>query len=227
MIRIVVSGSRGRMGKRILACAANDKRYEVSGAFDVGGDAQQEIAKGDVLIEFTTPDATRAHLALAARLKKAMVIGTTAVTDGDLEEMEAISAQIPIVYSPNMSVGVNVLFRLCEKVSAVLPQAYSVHLEEAHHVHKKDAPSGTAKRIAEIISRVRNIPYATIPIASKREGDVVGDHRVQFRSSTETLELFHRAHTRDTFAAGALAAAAFAAKKKKGFFTMTDVLNIS
>ena len=226
MIKIAVSGSEGRMGKRIIDLAGRDGELEVVSRFDVGTDPEPAIKRCDVLIEFTTPKATIEHVGMAEKAKKAVVIGTTALSDGDVKTIETCSKNIPIVFSPNMSVGVNMLFKLCEDAARILPGGYDVEMSETHHVHKKDAPSGTAKKLAQIVARKRGIEASGIPIESKREGEIVGDHSVTFDSPTETIELRHSAKTRDTFVMGAIAAAKFLKGKKNGLYTMRDVLGI-
>lgn len=226
MIKIAIAGSRGKMGKRIIGLAKKDKDVEVVSQFDIGVDPQPEIAKCDVLIEFTTPQATVEHTAIAGKLKKGVVIGTTALSEEDNGIIKKASKTIPVVMSPNMSVGVNLLFKLCRNGARILPSNYKVQMTEAHHVHKKDAPSGTAKKLAELISKERKGNAKDIPIESIREGEIVGDHKVIFDSETERIELLHSAKTRDTFAAGAIKAAKFLKGKKNGLYTMYDVLGI-
>lgn len=226
MIKVAVAGSNGRMGKRIINLTEKDKEIEVVSKFDIGVDPEPQIAKCDVLIEFTTPRATVEHTIIAEKLKKGAVIGTTALSQDDNNIIKKASANIPIVISPNMSVGVNLLFKLCQDAARILPIDYKVEVAEAHHVHKKDAPSGTAKRLAELISKERKEETSNIPIESIREGEIIGDHKVIFDSETEKIELLHSAKTRDTFAAGALAAVKFLKDKKNGLYTMCDVLGM-
>ncbi len=224
MIKIAVSGSEGRMGRRIIALAGKDRDIEIVAKFDVGGDAEQEIRKCDVLIEFTTPQATVEHVRIAEKLNKAMVIGTTALSDEDIGIIKKASGKIPIVQSPNMSVGVNLLFKLAKDAARVLAPEYRIEMTETHHVHKKDAPSGTAKKLAEIVAKERGADASSVHIESKREGEVVGDHSLVFDSPTEKIELAHSAKSRDTFVAGAVTAAKFLKGKKAGLYTMQDVL---
>ena len=226
MIKVAVAGSNGRMGKRIINLTEKDKEIEVVSKFDIGVNPEPQIAKCDVLIEFTTPQATVEHTIISEKLKKGVVIGTTALSQDDNNVIKKASANIPIVISPNMSVGVNLLFKLCQDVARILPIDYKVAMTEAHHVHKKDAPSGTAKRLAELISKERKEETSNIPIESIREGEIVGDHKVIFDSETEKIELLHSAKSRDTFAAGALAAVKFSVGKGNGLYTMHDVLAI-
>lgn len=226
MLKIAISGSHGKMGKSIIALAEKDKGVKVVSKFDIGAEAEPEIGKCDVLIEFTAPQATVEHIAAAKKLKKAVVVGTTGLSPEQSAAVKKASKDIPIVISPNMSVGVNLLFKLCQDAARILPDEYKISVREVHHVHKKDSPSGTAKRLADLIAAERKISAGEIPIEAVREGEVVGDHRVAFDSETETIELFHSAKARDTFAAGALKAAKFLAGKKNGLYTMRDVLGI-
>lgn len=227
MIKIAVSGSQGKMGRRIIDLAKKDKELKVTAAFDIGANPEPEIAKCDVLIEFTAPMVTVEHVRIAEKLKKGVVIGTTALSDEDNKVIRRASKATPIVISPNMSVGVNLLFKLCEDSARILPADYKVKMTEAHHVHKKDAPSGTARKLAELLSKERKEKIEDIPIESIREGEIVGDHRIIFDSQTERIELLHSAKTRDTFVAGALKAAKFLKGRKNGLYTMRDVLEIN
>jgi 4-hydroxy-tetrahydrodipicolinate reductase len=222
MIKICVSGSEGKMGSRIIDLAKEDPELEVAAGFDLNGDAELGITAGECLIDFTTPAATMVHLALCEKLKKPIVIGTTGLSEEEKARIKEASSHIPVVVSPNMSVGVNLLFRLIAEASKVLGEEYEVNIVEAHHTEKKDAPSGTAKEIAKIIKEVRG--DVEIPIDSVREGEIVGEHTVTFESDVDLLEITHSAKTRDIFAKGALKAAKFAAGKKSGLFTMKDVL---
>jgi len=226
MIKVAVSGSEGRMGKRIISLAEKDKDVEVAARFDIGADPGPEIKKCDVLIEFTSPQATLEHVKAAEELNKAMVIGTTALSDEDNSAIRKASKKIPIVLSPNMSVGVNLLFKLCQDAARILPEDYRITMTEAHHAHKKDAPSGTAKKLAQIVAKERDAGSSSIPIESIREGEIVGDHKLTLDSPTEKIELAHSAKTRDTFAAGAIKAAKFLQGRKNGLYTMQDVLGM-
>lgn len=244
MVRLVVSGIAGRVGGRIGALALKDREFKIVGALEaegnalVGTDIGEALGIGntgvkvasdfnkiarecDVLIEFTFPEPTMQHLNIARRNNVRMVIGTTALSPQQIDEIKKASRDIPIVFSPNMSVGANLLFKLAEEASSALSKDYKVEIVEAHHKHKKDAPSGTAKRLGEAVKKVRgDMP----PIKSIREGEIVGDHSVIFSGGAETVELAHRAHSRDTFAKGALDAAKFVASQKKGLYSMYDVI---
>lgn len=224
MTKICISGSKGKMGSRIIELAKDDSGLEVSGSFDMGDDAASNMESCDCLIEFTSPEATMEHLAMCEKKKKAIVIGTTGLSDDQKKAVEEASAKIPVVFSPNMSVGVNLVFKMASDAARVLGKDYAASIVEAHHVQKKDAPSGTAKEIARIIKDAGSAPE--VPIESVREGEIVGEHTVTFESDTDVIEITHSAKTRDIFAKGALTAAKFAAGKKSGLYTMQDVLGL-
>lgn len=225
MIKICVSGSEGKMGSRIIDLAKEDAELNVAGQFDIKGDAEESIKGCDCLIEFTIPKATIEHLAICEKNKKAMVIGTTGLSEEDKAKIKEASANIPIVFSPNMSVGVNLLFKLINDASKVLGAEYEISILEAHHEQKKDAPSGTAKEMEKIVKAVKG-KDTDVAISSIREGEIVGEHTITFESDTDLIEITHSAKTRDIFAKGALAAAKFLEGKKNGLFTMKDVLGL-
>ncbi len=244
MLRLVISGIAGRMGKRIGVLASGDKEVKIEGAIElpenpvIGSDIGEiigigRIGKGigsdfaktagacDVLIEFTSPSATMQHLEIARRDKAGMVIGTTGLSAEEIQTIKGASSEIPIVLSPNMSIGANLLFKITDIAARTLSRDYKVAIVEAHHAKKKDAPSGTAKRLGEAVSKARGeMP----PIESIREGDIVGDHIVTFTGKEERVELKHSAFSRDAFARGALKAAKFLKDKRSGFYTMHDVI---
>jgi len=224
MVKICVSGSKGKMGERIITLAKDDSGLEVSGAFDMGDDASSAVEGCDCLIEFTSPEATMEHLALCAKLKKAIVIGTTGISVADQAKIKEASKDIPVVFSPNMSIGVNVLFKIVKEAARALGSEYNIEIIEAHHVHKKDAPSGTAKELDRVIKEVKG--DIRIPIESVREDEIVGEHTVTFDSPLDILEITHSAKTRDIFAKGALTAAKFLSGKKSGLYSMKDVLGL-
>ena len=224
MVKIAVSGSNGKMGARIIELAKEDADLEVSGAFDVDGDAQNAIKGCDCLVEFTSPKATIEHLAICAKFKQAMVIGTTGLSEDDKKKIKEASANIPVVLSPNMSAGVNILFKLVEDASKALGGEYEISILEAHHAEKKDAPSGTAKELERIVKAA--LPDSDVAVSSVREGEIVGEHTITFESDLDLIEITHSAKTRDIFAHGALLAAKFVAGKKSGMFTMKDVLGL-
>ena len=190
----------------------------------VEADARAAMGKGDVLIEFTMPDVTVGHVQLAQELRKPMVIGTTGLSETQQATLRTVSKTIPIVFSPNMSLGVNVLFELAQLAVQRLGSGYDVEVVESHHHTKKDAPSGTAKRLAEVIAAARKQPADHIPVHAVRAGDIVGDHTVILAGPSERLELTHRAHNRDVFARGALKAAQFVVKQQPGLYDMSHVL---
>lgn len=224
MIKICVSGSKGKMGSRIIALSRDDTKIKLVGEFDIGIDPEPFIKQCDCLIEFTTPQATIEHLVLCERHKKSMVIGTTGLSDSEKEKVKIASSKIPIVFSPNMSIGVNLLFKMVNVASRVLGSEYSIKIDEAHHIHKKDAPSGTAKELARIIKEIR--VGVDIPINSIREDEIVGDHTITFESPLDTIKITHNAKTRDIFAKGALEAARFVVGKPPRLYTMQEVLGI-
>ncbi|MBL7156956.1 MAG: 4-hydroxy-tetrahydrodipicolinate reductase [Candidatus Omnitrophica bacterium] len=231
MVKIVVSGAQGRMGKRITSLAEKDSDLEVVAGVELKANPEENIVsdlnliKNDYncIVEFTTPAATIEHVKMAAKLKKAMVVGTTGLSDKDVKVIREASKTIPIVFSPNMSVGVNVLFGLIEKAAGILGKEYTASIKEAHHIHKKDKPSGTAKFMAKIAKE--KLGDVDIPTESIRKGEIVGDHDITFESEVDTLKISHSAKTRDIFALGALKAAKFVVKKKKGLFSMRDILS--
>lgn len=237
MIKLAISGSLGKMGQRIFKLAEFNKEFKVvsllerKGHSDIGlkvgslqvTDNPDSIKDSDVLIEFTSAQATMAHLEVCLKYKKAIVIGTTALTSQQKSEIEKASEKIPVVLSPNMSVGVNLLFRLVKEATSKLSDKYKVTITEAHHVHKKDVPSGTAKKLGEIIQEGGRQELGDIK--SIREDEIPGDHEVCFESDEDIIKLSHSAKTRDIFAQGALVAAKFIAIKKSGLFDMQNILN--
>lgn len=224
MIKICVSGSRGKMGSRIAQLAKEDSGLELSGTFDIDEECEGLIEGCDCLIEFTTPQATLEHLALCEKHNKAIVIGTTGLSGAEKDKVKEASAKIPVILSPNMSIGVNLLFKMVSDAAKVLGQEYDVSIVEAHHVHKKDAPSGTAKELERIVKEKKN--DVQIPIESIREDEIVGEHTITFDSPLDTIEITHSAKTRDIFARGALEGVKFIVKKKHGLFTMKEVLGL-
>ncbi len=266
MIRTIVSGANGKMGRRICALMEQDNELELVGAIehkespeignDIGvicgigkkdvelqSDLEYIIDKGEVIIDFSTPEATLSHVRIAAENEKAIVVGTTGLTDKEIEEIRRLSVRIPIVLAPNMSLGVNILFKLVEDVAKVLGEDYDIEIVEMHHRFKKDAPSGTALKLAEhaangIGEKLEDVACygregligerkkKEIGVMSLRGGDVVGDHTVVFAGLGERLELTHKATSRDTFALGALRAAKWVIDKLPGFYNMQDVLGI-
>jgi len=263
-VKVVVCGALGRMGRRIIELALQDRDVEVVGgvehpdcipSIDLGKALGKEELKGkpltsrleellpytDVVIEFSgNPTAAVGHTELTTLEKKAIVIGTTGFTKQEVEQVKEFSKNAPVLLSPNMSLGVNLLFKLVEIAARVLKDKnYDVEVMEIHHRFKKDAPSGTAMKLAEILSETlerKNVVFGRkgesprredeIGVMALRGGDVVGDHTVYFLGFGERIELTHRATSRDTFAKGAVEAAKWIKGKEPGFYTMFDVLGL-
>ncbi len=265
-IGLIICGAAGRMGGRIISCAGSEPDLKIVGAVDrpghpdLGRDAgelggagkigcpltdslAEVINGGDVVIDFSAPETAAENAATAAAAGKSLVVGTTGLGPEDERALRTAAEGIACVFSPNMSVGVNLLFRLVGETAEALGETYDVEIVEAHHRLKKDAPSGTAKKLAAAVAAAlqRDLSEAAvygregqvgertreeIGIHAVRAGDIVGDHTVIFSTPGERLELTHRAHSRDTFARGALRAARFAAAAGPGFYSMRDVLGI-
>ena len=237
MIKLGISGVCGKMGRRIFELASNDKEFELTLALEkkgtpmIGRDlGRLKISSSpdglfliDVFVDFTTPEATEANLDYVARYKKALVLGTTGLDDNQLKKVDEVSKVVPMVFSPNMSVGVNVLFALLPEIVKRLGPDYSIEIVEAHHRAKKDAPSGTAKKFGQILAEATK---REIPTHAIRLGDIVGDHTIIFCGNSERIEIKHQAHSRDLFALGALRAAKWVMGKPAGLYSMQDVLKI-
>lgn len=235
MIKLGITGVCGRMGRRIFDLASKDHDFDITLALEkkgtpvIGKDwgaikvssSQDGIFLIDVLVDFTVPEATCATLDYVARYKKAVVIGTTGIPDDGLRKIEEVSRVVPVVFSPNMAVGVNVLFSVLPDLVKRLGPEYGIEIIEAHHKGKKDAPSGTAKKLHEVLTLASG---KDIPTHSVRLGDIVGDHTVVICGNSERIEIKHQAHTRDLFALGALKAAKWVANKPAGLYSMQDVL---
>jgi 4-hydroxy-tetrahydrodipicolinate reductase len=243
MTKIIITGSKGRMGQALIACAARIPELEVVGAVDQGDDLAAIIGKCDVVIDFSFHSATLGVAELCAKHKKAVVIGTTGHSKEEKAEIEKRKAEIPMVIATNFSTGVNTLFWLTRKAAEILGPAFDLEVVEMHHRLKKDAPSGTATTLLEILANVRKLQLEEalrhgregivgertqneIGIHAIRGGDVVGDHTVIFANNGERVELTHKASSRDTFANGALRAAQWLVKQKAGLYDMQDVLGL-
>ena len=263
MTKIAITGAAGRMGRRIAYLAHDDQRFEVVSAMEMAGHeamgtdmgllcgagtmglAVSETLQGapDVIMDFSMPDGTLHWLAQARERGVAMVIGTTGLTESQLAAVADAASQIAIVMAPNMSVGVNLLFKLAGEVAKALGADYDIEITEAHHRFKKDAPSGTALGLAKSICDATGKEMAEtlvhgrggacprnpgeIGMHALRLGDMVGDHSVHFGNLGETVTLSHSAHTRDTFVRGALRAAEWVAGREAGLYNMLDVLGLS
>ena len=239
MVKIGIAGICGKMGRRIADLADRDADIKVVSGLEKEGDPSVgkkekgvivtsdpgEACEGiDCFIDFTLPGPTLAHMEVCREKGVPMVIGTTGVdTEGEQRIREAAKS-IPIVFSPNMAVGVNLLFNIVREAARVLGRDFDIKVDETHHVHKKDSPSGTAKMIARVI---REASGKEVPIEAFREGEVIGNHGIVFDGKFENLEIRHDAKSRDVFAAGALEAAKFLADKAPGFYSMADVLGLN
>lgn len=240
-LRILINGGKGRMGQAVAA-AANDLGAEITGAVDVGDDVAAGVAQCDVIIDFSSHHATRALLEIAVAHRKPVVLGTTGHPANEKQQLLALAANVPCVWAGNFSVGVNLLFALVRRAAAVLGSEYDAEVVEMHHRFKKDAPSGTAARLLEIILEERKLDVAAlrhgregitgerkateVGIHALRGGDVVGDHTVMFAALGERLELTHKASDRGIFARGALRAAQWISAQKPGVYDMQDVLGL-
>jgi len=265
-LRIGISGCAGRMGRMLVAEVAATEDCVLAGGIDApashdlgkdigelagigivglnaGSDMAALLAASDVVIEFSTPEATVAHLAFAAQAKKPLVVGTTGLDDKAQQALNAAAKAAPILWAPNMSLGVNWLLALVEHTARRLGDDYDIEIVEMHHRHKVDAPSGTALALGKAAAAGRNIDLAgrsqrvrdgitgarkrgDIGFATLRGGDNAGEHRVIFAAEGEMIELVHRATSRRVFARGAVAAAQFLARQKPGLYAMKDVLGI-
>ena len=265
MHKIAIAGASGRMGQMLIEAVHAADDCTLAGALDqvgsssVGSDAgafsgqstgvvitsdlQQGLQPSQFLIDFTRPEGTLAHLQVCRELGISAVIGTTGFTEAQKAEITRIAQDIAIMMAPNMSVGVNVTLKLLEMAAKALSTGYDIEIVEAHHRMKKDAPSGTALKLGEMVAEGVNRNLAEVGVYSRhgmigertdkeigiqtiRAGDIVGEHTVYFAGAGERLELTHRAHSRDNFARGAALAAAWVAGKPNGLYTMFDVLGL-
>ncbi len=243
MIRLLIHGAKGRMGQALIGCTAEDPELTVSAEVDAGDDFPAALRVSDAVIDFTHAPATAGVAEACSSAGKPLVIGTTGHTDEDRARISACAKVIPLVFAPNFSVGVNTLFWLTRKAAEILGPDFDLEVVEMHHRLKKDSPSGTARRLAEILADVRGLTYekdvlhgrvgmpgertrTEIGMHAIRGGDVVGDHTVIFANNGERLELTHKASSRDTFAKGALRAAKWACLQPAGLYDMQDVLGL-
>lgn len=262
-VRVGVAGAAGRMGRTLVSMCASDPGLVLAAALEhadsphlgadpgplagveatglaIGADAAAAVAKCDVLVDFTLPESTLQHVEVCRAAGRRMVVGTTGLGEG-VKALEAAGSDIAIVFAPNMSVGVNLCFRLVELAAQVLGEEFDIEIIEAHHRHKIDAPSGTALRLGEIVADTLGRDLAscavygregrtgardrkTIGFETIRAGEIVGDHTVMFAGAGERVEITHRAADRSTFAAGALRAARWIAAREPGVYDMFDVL---
>jgi len=266
MVKAIVTGAGGRMGGRIATLITQTNGIELAGAVEkeghpsIGKDIGERlglgklgvviedslsacIPKGDVVVDFSFHEASVEHLRMATEAKKAIVIGTTGFTPEEMTKIKDLAPKTRCVLTPNMSVGVNVMFKVLADVAKILGDDYDVEIIEAHHNLKKDAPSGTAIKMAEILSWslgrdlekdgvycrkgiIGERSPREIGIQTVRAGDIVGEHTVMFGGMGERLEFIHRAHSRDNFARGAIRAALWVVNRPNGFYDMQDVLGL-
>ncbi len=258
-IKVVIAGCGGRMGKTLLECIAQSDDLVLHGALEHAGspllgnvvasgvkitsDLEAALTGADALIDFTRPEGTMSHLTVCRKLGVSMVIGTTGLDAQQKAQLGAAAQDIGIVFAPNMSVGVNLVFKLLETASRVLSHGYDIEIIEAHHRHKVDAPSGTALGLGEVVARTLGRDLAqcavygregvtgerdpsTIGFATVRGGDIVGDHTVLYAGIGERIEITHKASSRATFALGALRAARYLTAHPAGLYDMQDVLEL-
>ncbi|HET8721483.1 MAG TPA: 4-hydroxy-tetrahydrodipicolinate reductase [Nitrospira sp.] len=266
MINVIVAGAAGRMGSRLIALIREGEAFTLAGAVEgkghraLGHDAGETAGVGkmgvpitddvaalldraEVVIDFSAPEATLRHLRAVAERRRAMVIGTTGLNAAELNELKSLAGQVPCVFSPNMSVGVNLICKVISEMAKTLGDDYDIEVIEAHHRLKKDAPSGTALKIAEVLARAVNRDLTQVGVYARkgligerkkqeigiqtiRAGDIVGDHTILFGGMGERIEVTHRASSRDTFARGALRAATWVVRQPPGLYDMMDVLNL-
>ena len=264
-LRIAIAGASGRMGRMLIEAVNASTDCLLTGALDVAGspaigtdatafsgqasgvlihaDLREGLKNSHILIDFTRPEGTLAHLAICRELGVQLVIGTTGFSDAQKAEIAAAAKDIAIVMAPNMSVGVNVTLKLLEMAARALSTGYDIEIIEAHHRHKVDAPSGTALKMGEVIADAlgRNLKdcavYARVGVTGERDpssigfatirgGDIVGDHTVLFAGTGERIEISHKSSSRATYAQGSLRAARFLSQQTSGLFDMFDVLNL-
>jgi 4-hydroxy-tetrahydrodipicolinate reductase len=264
-MRIAVVGAHGRMGRMLIEATLKDEQATLVAAFDrpgspaigktagelvgmpcdvvVSDDFAGEIGKADCLIDFTRPEGTLEHLRICRAKGVAMIIGTTGFEAEGKAAISEAARDIPVVFAPNMAVGVNLVFKLLDMAARILNEGYDIEIVEAHHKHKIDAPSGTALRMGEVVAAAlgRDLKEcavygregvtgerdpSTIGFATVRGGDIVGDHNVMFCGIGERVEIAHRAGSRMPYALGSLRAARFLSGKKNGLYDMQDVLGL-
>ena len=264
-IRFAVAGASGRMGRTLIEAIAHAPDAVLAGALDVPGspylgkdageligspcgvhvsdDVEAVLAGVDCLIDFTRPEGTLRHLEVCRRLGVKAVVGTTGLSPEQKQKIQDVAQDIPVVFAPNMAVGVNVVFKLLDVAARILNEGYDVEILESHHRHKVDAPSGTALRMGEVVAQAlgRSLsdcavygreghtgerPATQIGFATVRGGDIVGDHTVLFAGTGERVEISHKAGRRMPYALGALRAARFLSNKKSGLYDMQDVLGL-
>ncbi len=266
MVRAAVAGIAGRMGSRVAQIIVQTEEIELAGGFEfsrhplvgkdlaeaigggptgktIGGRIEDVLEDADVIIDFTTASSSLEHLRVASAHGVSMVIGSTGFAREQLDEAAGLATAVPCVISPNMSVGVNIMFKMAAEAARLLGDSCDIEIVEAHHRFKKDAPSGTAMKLGQIVAEALGrdlgqvgvygrrgmIGERTLPeigIQSVRGGDIVGEHTVIFASLGERIEIVHRAHSRDNFARGAIRAAKWVIGRPVGIYDMSDVLGV-
>ncbi|MFZ2628250.1 MAG: 4-hydroxy-tetrahydrodipicolinate reductase [Rugosibacter sp.] len=264
-IRYAIAGSAGRMGRTLVEAVLNDDNAALSAALEhaanpllgkdageflgmpcgvkISADIPAAVSAADCLIDFTRPEGTLLHLAACRQHGVGMIIGTTGFSPAEKETIAAAAREIPIVFAPNMAVGVNAVFKLLDVAARILDSGYDIEVIESHHRHKVDAPSGTALRMGEVVAAAlgRDLaecavygreghtgerPAAQIGFSTIRGGDIVGDHTVLFAGTGERIEITHKSASRMSYALGALRAGRFLQGKSSGLFDMQDVLGL-
>jgi len=266
MIKVIVCGGCGKMGSKVAQLIYRNKDMELIGIIEspshpeiekdwgivaglgetgiiIKDNLEEIIQNADQVVEFTNPQVSLKHLEIVSKYKKTMIIGTTGFSPEEIKKINKLAQDIPFLFSPNMSLGVNLLFKLAAEAAAALSDDYDIEIVEAHHRFKKDAPSGTAKKLAQEIAKAKGVTLdkvaiygregiigerkrGEIGIHSIRGGNITGEHTVMFTALGERLELTHKAHSRDTFAYGTIQAIKFMDGKPAGFYEMKDVLKI-
>ena len=243
-LRVLVMGAAGRMGQAIVRIAGAGKAVVISAQLDQGDAIGSAIENCDVVIDFSHADATAEIAAACAAAHKPLVIGTTGHSTAQRAAIALAATKVPVILSANFSVGVNTLFWLTRKAAELLGEEFDLEIVETHHRLKKDAPSGTAKRLAEVLCEVRGLSYdkdvthgragmigerprKQIGVHAVRAGDAVGEHTVMFAATGERLELTHKASSRETFAMGALRAAEWIVAQPPALYSMEDLLGLS
>ena len=243
-LRVAVAGASGRMGRMLIEAVNASGDCTLAGTLDIGADLRAGLADAQVLLDFTRPEGTLAQLAVCRDLGVKAVIGTTGFSAAQKAEIAEHARHIAIVMAPNMSVGVNVVFKLLDMAARALNEGYDIEIVEAHHRHKVDAPSGTALAMGEVVATALGRDLAqcavygrhgvtgerdpsTIGFATVRGGDIVGDHSVMFCGTGERIEITHRSASRETYAQGSLRAARFLADKSHGLYGMDHVLGLA
>lgn len=224
MIRVAIAGT-GRMGQAIAESLKQQDDMELAGLWGRGDDLEQLLSDADVVIDFSLPAGTSQVLETVTRLGKPLVCGVSGLGDEQLAALDATASSVPVVYDRNMSLGVAVLERSVREAAASLGTDFTVEISEVHHVHKKDAPSGTALKLGEAVAEAHGESgVESIAFQSERRGEVPGDHEVVMRSPTEKLTFAHSVTTRQVFADGAIRAARWAVEQEPGRYAMSDVL---